>query len=133
LTTVLCLLLTACLIVYCCILRSKRRRGSESSDRDRILRDSPDYSVKLRSNKTESESSYDGDGSIGTDDTDLNAYRDIPSHRVKIYRESMVSILVPGMDQPSEAIVKRVPSTERATSTPLLPPSPAPLVRVDDQ
>ncbi|KIH68335.1 hypothetical protein ANCDUO_01324 [Ancylostoma duodenale] len=45
----------------------------------------------------------------------------------------MVSILVPGMDQPSEAIVKRVPSTERVASTPLLPPSPAPLVRVDDQ
>ncbi|KAL6731296.1 hypothetical protein Aduo_002174 [Ancylostoma duodenale] len=133
LTTVLCLLLTICLLIYCCILRRQRRRGSESSDRDRILRDSPDYSVKLRSNKTESESSYDGDGSIGTDDTDLNAYRDIPSHRVKIYRESMVSILVPGMDQPSEAIVKRVPSTERVASTPLLPPSPAPLVRVDDQ
>ncbi|KAK6011852.1 hypothetical protein OSTOST_23050, partial [Ostertagia ostertagi] len=55
-------------------------------------------------------SSYDGDGSIGTDDTDLNAYRDIPSHRVKVYRESMVSILVPGVDQPSEAIVKRIPS-----------------------
>ncbi|EPB66208.1 hypothetical protein ANCCEY_14702 [Ancylostoma ceylanicum] len=105
--------------------------AAHSSDRDRILRDSPDYSVKLRSNKTESESSYDGDGSIGTDDTDLNAYRDIPSHRVKIYRESMVSILVPGMDQPSEAIVKRVPSTERVASTPLLPPSPAPLVRAE--
>ncbi|KHJ75347.1 hypothetical protein OESDEN_25037 [Oesophagostomum dentatum] len=63
-----------------------------ASDRDRILRDSPDYSVKLRSNKTESESSYDGDGSIGTDDTDLNAYRDIPSHRVKIYRESVRTV-----------------------------------------
>ncbi|ETN84909.1 hypothetical protein NECAME_06634 [Necator americanus] len=133
LTTVLCLLLTVCLLIYCCILRSQRRRGSESSDRDRILRDSPDYSVKLRSNRTESESSYDGDGSIGTDDTDLNAYRDIPSHRVKIYRESMVSILVPGVDQPNEAIVKRMSSTERVASTPLLPPSPAPLVRVDDQ
>ncbi|PIO76811.1 hypothetical protein TELCIR_01109 [Teladorsagia circumcincta] len=102
------------------------------SDRDRILRDSPDYSVKMRSNRTESVSSYDGDGSIGTDDTDLNAYRDIPSHRVKVYRESMVSILVPGVDQPSEAIVKRIPSLDKVSTPPLLAPSPAPLVNMNE-
>ncbi|WKX90023.1 hypothetical protein Q1695_009117 [Nippostrongylus brasiliensis] len=133
LTTALCLLLTVCLVLYCCLLRRKSRRGSQASDRDRILRDSPDYSVKMRSTRTESISSYDADGSIGTDDTDLNAYRDIHSHRVKIYRESMVSILVPGVDQPGEAIVKRVPTPEKVHTPPLLAPSPAPLVNVDEQ
>nr|CDJ91463.1 CRE-BAM-2 protein [Haemonchus contortus] len=132
LTTALCLLLTICLVLYCCVLRRQRRRGSQASDRDRILRDSPDYSVKLRSNRTDSVSSYDGDGSIGTDDTDLNAYRDIPSHRVKVYRESMVSILVPGVDQPSEAIVKRISSVEKVSTPPLLAPSPAPLVNMNE-
>ncbi|KAE9418664.1 hypothetical protein Angca_001326 [Angiostrongylus cantonensis] len=134
LTTILCVLLTVFLISYCCVLHRRRRRcSSQSSDRDRILRDSPDYSVKMRLSKAESVSTYDGDGSIGTEDTDLNAYRDIPSHRVKIYRESMVSILVPGVDQPNNAIVKRVPSTGNDLSAPLLSSSPAPLVNVDDQ
>ncbi|VDM61984.1 unnamed protein product [Angiostrongylus costaricensis] len=134
LTTILCVLLTVFLIAYCCVLHRRRGRcSSHSSDRDRILRDSPDYSVKMRLSKTESISTYDGDGSIGTEDTDLNAYRDIPSHRVKIYRESMVSILVPGVDQPNNAIVKRVPSTGSDLSAPLLSSSPAPLVNVDDQ
>ncbi|KAJ1358788.1 hypothetical protein KIN20_017307 [Parelaphostrongylus tenuis] len=135
LTTILCVLLTVFLIAYCCVVHRRQKRcGSKSSDCDRILRDSPDYSVKLRLSKDESISTYDGDGSIGTEDTDLNAYRDIPSHRVKIYRESMVSILVPGVDQPNNAIVvKRVPSSEKDLNAQLLSSSPAPLVNVDDQ
>lgn len=59
-----------------------------ASDREQMMRDSPDYApVKLR--RGSSNFSFHDDNSIGTDDTDLNAYRDIPSHRVKIYRESV--------------------------------------------
>ncbi|KAK6055911.1 hypothetical protein COOONC_06583, partial [Cooperia oncophora] len=99
------------------------------SDRDRILRDSPDYSVKMRSTRTDSVSSYDGDGSIGTDrHRSMNAYRDhYPRQAIR-----MVSILVPGVDQPGEAIVKRIPSLDKVSTPPLLAPSPAPLVNVDE-
>ncbi|VDL82670.1 unnamed protein product [Nippostrongylus brasiliensis] len=127
LTTALCLLLTVCLVLYCCLLRRKSRRGSQASDRDRILRDSPDYSVKMRSTRTVILTLL------------LAAPSQPPSTPNKPCVNSvwhlprMVSILVPGVDQPGEAIVKRVPTPEKVHTPPLLAPSPAPLVNVDEQ
>ena len=109
-----------------------------------MIRDSPDYQpVKMRPSSMD-DHSYDGESSIGTDDTDLQAYRDIPSHRVKIYRESvgatnfqhffpnlnckqsnqitnfqMVSILVPQSDQASDAAIVRRESVPRSMSVDL--------------
>ncbi|PAV82093.1 hypothetical protein WR25_27003 [Diploscapter pachys] len=116
-----------------------------SSDQEKIIRDSPDYQpVKMRPSSMD-DHSYDGESSIGTDDTDLQAYRDIPSHRVKIYRESMVSILVPQSDQASDAAIVRRESVPRSMSTDLpgttsprrTPdvenPSPAPLVNLREE
>ncbi|CAI2305263.1 unnamed protein product [Caenorhabditis sp. 36 PRJEB53466] len=134
LTVLLCLLILMCIICYWCILRQRSMRRTDSGSQRTIMRDSPDYApVKMRRDSLGGVS-MDEDGSIGTDDTDLQAYRDIPSHRVKIYRESMVSILVPSIDQPAEAaIVKRthsnasdqIPSRRAADSH-------APLVLVND-
>ncbi|CAD6194769.1 unnamed protein product [Caenorhabditis auriculariae] len=144
LTILLCLLILLCILCYSCFFRKKgRRRTGSGSDRVTIMRDSPDYQpVKLRRNSIAETISYDGDGSLGTDDTDLQAYRDIPSHRVKIYRESMVSILVPSSDQANDAaIVKRSSSVivvqpETSEGSPQRPTpssdSPAPLVNVND-
>lgn len=134
LTILLCLMILICIACYWCVLRGKGIKPSNSSDRTTILRDSPDYQpVKLRRDSLDSQS-FDGDGSLGTDDTDLHAYRDIHSHRVKVYRESMVSILIPSLDQPVEAaIVKRDVEAGLVPSRSCLKAdSPAPLVNVNE-
>lgn len=148
LTVLLCLLILMCIICYWCVLRRRSMRRTDSGSQRTIMRDSPDYApVKLRRDSIGGVS-MDEDGSIGTDDTDLQAYRDIPSHRVKIYRESvraecerllqsnhfqMVSILVPSMDMPAEAaIVKRTHSNASDQLTARPAESHAPLVKVND-
>ncbi|PIC49909.1 hypothetical protein B9Z55_001019 [Caenorhabditis nigoni] len=89
LTVLLCLLILMCVVCYWCVLRPRSMRRTDSGSQRTIMRDSPDYApVKMRRDSI-SGVSVDDDGSIGTDDTDLQAYRDIPSHRVKIYRESV--------------------------------------------
>ncbi|CAI5438747.1 unnamed protein product [Caenorhabditis angaria] len=129
LTILLCLLILICIVCYVCLIR--KRSLSDAGSQRTIMRDSPDYGpVKLRTGSIGG-LSLDDDTSIGTDDTDLQAYRDIPSHRVKIYRESMVSILVPSIDQPAEAaIVKRPSSSVSADAK--LSDTHAPLVKVND-
>ncbi|CAB3407445.1 unnamed protein product [Caenorhabditis bovis] len=123
LSILLCLLILVFIICYCCVIR--RRSLRHSGSQRTIMRDSPDYGpVKLRNGDLGDLS--DEDASIGTDDTDLQAYRDIPSHRVKIYRESMVSILVPSIDQPAEAAIVKRPSIGSQKH------SDAPLVAVND-
>ncbi|CAL2029566.1 unnamed protein product [Caenorhabditis brenneri] len=133
LTVLLCLLILMCVVCYWCVLRPRSMRRTDSGSQRTIMRDSPDYApVKMRRNSMDG-ISIDDDGSIGTDDTDLQAYRDIPSHRVKIYRESMVSILVPSIDQPAEAaIVKRTNSTISDQTSSRPQDSHAPLVLVND-
>ncbi|CAP24962.2 Protein CBR-BAM-2 [Caenorhabditis briggsae] len=133
LTVLLCLLILMCVVCYWCVLQPRSMRRTDSGSQRTIMRDSPDYApVKMRRDSI-SGVSVDDDGSIGTDDTDLQAYRDIPSHRVKIYRESMVSILVPSIDQPAEAaIVKRTNSTISDQTAPRHQDSHAPLVTVND-
>ncbi|KAF1769079.1 hypothetical protein GCK72_000892 [Caenorhabditis remanei] len=134
LTILLCLLILVCVVCYWCVLRPRSMRRTDSGSQRTIMRDSPDYApVKMRRESLSGVSMGDDDGSIGTDDTDLQAYRDIPSHRVKIYRESMVSILVPSIDQPAEAaIVKRTNSTISDQTSVRPQDSHAPLVRVND-
>ncbi|ULU10265.1 hypothetical protein L3Y34_014518 [Caenorhabditis briggsae] len=89
LTVLLCLLILMCVVCYWCVLQPRSMRRTDSGSQRTIMRDSPDYApVKMRRDSI-SGVSVDDDGSIGTDDTDLQAYRDIPSHRVKIYRESV--------------------------------------------
>ncbi|CAI4230104.1 unnamed protein product [Auanema sp. JU1783] len=131
LTFILLLLCFFC--CYWCIRRNRKStRDSTASDTINMLRSSPDYPVKLRRDFMETTSLHD-DSSIGTDDTDLNAYRDIHSHRVKIYRESMVSILVPSLDYTHEAaIVKRQSLNEVTSPSPPFSSSPAPLVDVQE-
>uniref|UniRef100_A0A1I7TKT0 LAM_G_DOMAIN domain-containing protein n=1 Tax=Caenorhabditis tropicalis TaxID=1561998 RepID=A0A1I7TKT0_9PELO len=133
LTVLLCLLILMCVVCYWCVLRPRAMRRTDSGSQRTIMRDSPDYApVKMRRSSMDGVS-IDDDGSIGTDDTDLQAYRDIPSHRVKIYRESMVSILVPSIDQPAEAaIVKRTNSTISDQVSSRNQESHAPLVLVND-
>uniref|UniRef100_A0A8R1IRG2 Uncharacterized protein n=1 Tax=Caenorhabditis japonica TaxID=281687 RepID=A0A8R1IRG2_CAEJA len=97
LTVLLCLLILMCIICYWCVLRQRSIRRADSGSQRTIMRDSPDYApVKMRTGHSQlslNDDHDDDDESIGTDDTDLQAYRDIPSHRVKIYRES-VSFIV---------------------------------------
>ncbi|CAJ0583555.1 unnamed protein product, partial [Mesorhabditis spiculigera] len=96
-TTILVLLILLCLCLYCCLLRKSPKSVDDDYSDSKIgklkRKRSDEYPVIMR--RPTLESNRDSYISDSLDNSDIRAYDDIRTHKVKIDRESMISFMDP--------------------------------------